>query len=155
LKDVAQHAGMSASKAHFYMVSFKRVGLVTRHEVTGHYALGRYALDLGLSALRRLDLVEISRDAMRMLSSQISESVFLSVWGNHGPTIVFKVDGPPRIPMTLQKRLRAAVTEERHRPDLLELSAYTADCGLSARRSGRGAARGTRKARYRKAEAAD
>jgi DNA-binding IclR family transcriptional regulator len=63
LKDVAQHAGMSASKAHFYMVSFKRVGLVTRHEVTGHYALGRYALDLGLSALRRLDLVEISRDA--------------------------------------------------------------------------------------------
>jgi DNA-binding IclR family transcriptional regulator len=44
-------------------------------------------LDLGLSALRRLDLVEISRDAMRMLSSQISESVFLSVWGNHGPTL--------------------------------------------------------------------
>jgi hypothetical protein len=23
--------------------------------------------------------------------------VFLSVWGNHGPTIVFKVDGPRRI----------------------------------------------------------
>ena len=59
LKEVAQHAGMSASKAHFYMVSFKRVGLVTQQEVTGHYALGRYALDLGLSALRRLDLVEI------------------------------------------------------------------------------------------------
>jgi len=37
-----------------------------------------------------------------MLSSQISESVFLSVWGNHGPTIVFKVDGPRRTPMTLQ-----------------------------------------------------
>jgi DNA-binding IclR family transcriptional regulator len=102
LKEVAQGAGMSASKAHFYMVSFKRVGLVTQYEDTGHYALGRYALDLGLSALRRLDLVEISREAMRKLSSEINESVFLSVWGNQGPTIVFKVDGPRRIPMTLQ-----------------------------------------------------
>ncbi len=102
LKEVAQRAGMTASKAHFYMVSFKRVGLVTQYEDTGHYALGRYALDLGFSALRRLDLVEMSREAMRALSSRIGESVFLSVWGNRGPTIVFKVDGPRRIPMTLQ-----------------------------------------------------
>ena len=39
---------------------------------------------------------------MRALSEDIRESVFLSVWGNHGPTIVFKVDGTRRIPMTLQ-----------------------------------------------------
>lgn len=102
LKEVAQRAGMSTSKAHFYMVSFRRVGLVTQYEDTGHYALGSYALDLGLSALRRLDLVDISREAMRALSTQIGESVFLSVWGNHGPTIVLKIDGPRRIPMTLQ-----------------------------------------------------
>ena len=61
MKEVAQHAGMSASKAHFYMVSFKRVGLVTQQEVTGHYALGRYAFDLCLSALRRLDLRDLAR----------------------------------------------------------------------------------------------
>jgi DNA-binding IclR family transcriptional regulator len=102
LKELALRAGMTASKAHFYLVSFKRVGLVAQIEATGHYTLGRYALDLGLSALRRLDLVEISREAMRALSEEISESVFLSVWGNRGPTIVFKVDGPRRIPMTLQ-----------------------------------------------------
>lgn len=102
LKELALRAGMTASKAHFYMVSFRRVGLVTQYEDSGHYGLGRYALNLGLSALRRLDLVDISREALRTLSSQIHESVFLSVWGNHGPTIVFKVDGPRRIPMTLQ-----------------------------------------------------
>ena len=102
LKEVAQRAGMSASKAHFYMVSFKRVGLVEQLPDTGHYALGRYALDLGLSALRRLDLVELSREAMQALSAAIGESLFLSVWGNHGPTIVFKVDGPRPTPMTLQ-----------------------------------------------------
>jgi DNA-binding IclR family transcriptional regulator len=102
LKELALRAGMTPSKAHFYLVSFKRVGLVAQSEVTGLYSLGRYALSLGLSALRRLDLVEISREAMRALSEEINESVFLSVWGNRGPTIVFKVDGPRRIPMTLQ-----------------------------------------------------
>jgi DNA-binding IclR family transcriptional regulator len=102
LKELALRAGMPPSKAHFYLVSFKRVGLVAQNHETGQYLLGRYALDLGLSALRRLDLVEIAQEAMRTLSSEIGESVFLSVWGNRGPTIVFKVDGPRRIPMTLQ-----------------------------------------------------
>jgi DNA-binding IclR family transcriptional regulator len=102
LKELALRAGMPPSKAHFYLVSFKRVGLVAQNEENGQYLLGHYALDLGLSALRRLDLVEIAKEAMRTLSSEINESVFLSVWGNHGPTIVFKVDGPRRIPMTLQ-----------------------------------------------------
>jgi DNA-binding IclR family transcriptional regulator len=102
LKEVAQRAGMSASKAHFYMVSFKRVGLVEQSPDTAHYTLGRYALDLGLSALRKLDLVELSREAMQALSTAIGESVFLSVWGNHGPTIVFKMDGPRPTPMALQ-----------------------------------------------------
>jgi DNA-binding IclR family transcriptional regulator len=102
LKELARRAGMPPSKAHFYLVSFKRVGLVAQNEENGQYLLGRYALDLGLSALRRLDLAEIAQEAMRTLGSEISESVFLSVWGNRGPTIVFKVDGPRRIPMTLQ-----------------------------------------------------
>lgn len=102
LKELALRAGMPPSKAHFYLVSFKRVGLVAQNEGNGQYLLGHYALDLGLSALRRLDLVEVAQEAMRTLSSEINESVFLSVWGNRGPTIVFKVDGPRRIPMTLQ-----------------------------------------------------
>ena len=102
LKELALRAGMLPSRAHFYLVSFKRVGLVAQNDESGQYLLGRYALDLGLSALRRLNLIEISQEEMRILSSELEESVFLSVWGNRGPTIVFKVDGPRRIPMTLQ-----------------------------------------------------
>jgi DNA-binding IclR family transcriptional regulator len=102
LKELAMRAGMTPSKAHFYLVSFKRVGLVAQNADNGQYLLGRYALDLGLSALRRLDLIEFAREEMRHLSSELGESVFLSVWGNRGPTIVCKVDGPRRIPMTLQ-----------------------------------------------------
>lgn len=102
LKELALRAGMTPSKAHFYLVSFKRVGLVAQNGENGQYLLGRYALDLGLSALRRLNLIEFAREEMRHLSSELGESVFLSVWGNRGPTIVCKVDGPRRLPMTLQ-----------------------------------------------------
>ena len=102
LKELALRAGMTPSKAHFYLVSFKRVGLVAQNGDNGQYLLGRYALDLGLSALRRLNLIEFAREEMRHLSSALGESVFLSVWGNRGPTFVCKVDGPRRIPITLQ-----------------------------------------------------
>ncbi len=102
LKELAGLASMPASKAHLYLVSFKRVGLVTQEPDGGRYALGPYALQLGLSMLRRLDIVSLAREPLHALSTSAGESVFLSVWSNRGPTIVFKVDGPRRTPMALQ-----------------------------------------------------
>jgi DNA-binding IclR family transcriptional regulator len=102
LKELAGLAGMVASKAHLYLVSFKRVGLVTQEPDGGRYALGPYALQLGLSMLRRLDIVCLAREPLHALSAGSGESVFLSVWSNRGPTIVLKVDGPRRTPMALQ-----------------------------------------------------
>lgn len=40
LKDLAGTAGMPASKAHLYLVSFKRGGLVTQEPESGRYLLG-------------------------------------------------------------------------------------------------------------------
>ena len=47
LKDVAASAGMSAAKAHRYLVSFQRLGLVTQDPRTARYDLGPAALKLG------------------------------------------------------------------------------------------------------------
>ena len=57
LRDIAKGAGMPAAKAHRYMVSFMRIGIVEQDPATGRYDLGAYALDLGLSGLGRLDPV--------------------------------------------------------------------------------------------------
>ena len=51
LKDVAASAGMSAAKAHRYLVSFQRLGLVEQDPVSGHYGLGPAALQIGLACL--------------------------------------------------------------------------------------------------------
>lgn len=101
LKELAACAGMPASKAHLYLVSFRRAGLVAQ-ESTGRYALGPYALQLGLAALRKIDAVALARSILHELRDQTGEAVYLAIWGNLGPCVVSKVDGPRQIPMTLQ-----------------------------------------------------
>ena len=44
LRDLAQKAGMTSAKAHPYLVSFGKLGLVEQDAVTGRYGLGPFAL---------------------------------------------------------------------------------------------------------------
>ncbi len=88
LKDLAEAAGMSAPKAHRYLVSFQRMGLVEQDAASGHYDLGPFALDLGLASLGRLDPVQHGLPALARLRDAIDETVALAVWGNHGATII-------------------------------------------------------------------
>ena len=88
LKDVAASAGMSAAKAHRYLVSFQRLGLVTQDSRTARYDLGPAALKLGLASLARLDAMRLARERMPALMETIGHTLALAVWGNHGPTIV-------------------------------------------------------------------
>ena len=54
LRDLAKAAGMTAGKAHPYLVSFIKVGFVSQ-DTAGRYELGPLALQLGMAKLRRLD----------------------------------------------------------------------------------------------------
>jgi DNA-binding IclR family transcriptional regulator len=88
LRDIAKAAGMPAAKAHRYLVSFIRVNLVTQDAHSGRYDLGRFALNLGLASLARLDSVRVATPILEALNQEIGETVALSVWGNMGPTFV-------------------------------------------------------------------
>ena len=88
LKDVAAAAGMSAAKAHRYLVSFQRLGLVIQDSRTARYDLGPAALKLGLASLARLDAMRLARERMPALMETIGHTLALAVWGNHGPTMV-------------------------------------------------------------------
>lgn len=87
LKDLAKAAGMTAGKAHPYMVSFLKVGFVTQTDA-GHYELGPLALQLGLTRLRRMDPVKEASQLIEDLAALTGQSVAVAVWGNLGPTIV-------------------------------------------------------------------
>ncbi len=88
LRDLAAAADMPAAKAHRYLVSLGRMGLIEQQAETGLYDLGPFALELGLSALARLDPVSIASASLTDLSRETGQTVALAVWANQGPTIV-------------------------------------------------------------------
>lgn len=88
LKMLAANAGMSPSMAHRYLTSFIRVELVHQDSVSGHYDLGSLALRLGVAALNRTNLFQIADDEFRQLVTRVNVDGHLSVWGDHGVTIV-------------------------------------------------------------------
>jgi DNA-binding IclR family transcriptional regulator len=102
LKDLSARAGMPASKAYLYLVSFRRVGLVSQLKGSGHYALGPYALQLGLASLRKLDVVQFAHPILQELSEQTGEAAYLTLWCNRGPYIALRVDGARPLPMSVQ-----------------------------------------------------
>lgn len=102
LKDIAKGAGMAPAKAHRYLVSFIRAGLVEQHPHTSRYDLGAFALELGLSSLARLDPVRLSESILDDLCESIGETVALAVWGTHGATIVRQVEPSSLITVALR-----------------------------------------------------
>ena len=88
LKDLAAAAHMPAAKAHRYLVSLSRLGLVSQDAATGRYDLGPFALELGVAALGRLDAARPANDAAEKLRDDLGETVVLAVWGPLGVTLV-------------------------------------------------------------------
>jgi DNA-binding IclR family transcriptional regulator len=88
LRDLAQRAGMSPAKAHRYLVSFLRLGVVSQDPLSGRYELGGFALQLGLARLARVDGVKLARIALSELRDRLDLTVGIAVWGNQGPTMV-------------------------------------------------------------------
>ncbi|MGH8700229.1 MAG: helix-turn-helix domain-containing protein, partial [Burkholderiales bacterium] len=88
LKDLAAAAAMSASKAHRYMVSLSRAGLVAQAAADAEYRLGPYALEMALACLNSLRPVKLASQAREAISREVELTVAIAAWGNHGPTIV-------------------------------------------------------------------
>lgn len=102
LRDLAAAAGMSAAKAHRYLVSFQRLQLVVQDAGSTRYDLGPAALKLGLASLSRLDAVKLARERIGELKERIGHTVAMAVWGNHGPTIVHWEESPQAVTVNLR-----------------------------------------------------
>ena len=94
LKDLAREAEMSPAKAHPYMVSFGRLGLIEQDRVSGHYLLGPLALQLGLISLQQANPVHVATPLIAELAQQIGQTVAIAVWGDRGATIVRIAESP-------------------------------------------------------------
>lgn len=88
LKTLAEAAGMAPAKAHRYMVSLIRTGMIERDPISGRYRLGPVARDFGFSAIRSIDLVKLGGVRLTELCADLQQTVALAIWTYNGPTIV-------------------------------------------------------------------
>lgn len=92
LKDLAAQAGLPPSRAHPYLVSYARLGLVQQDAASGRYALGPAALRIGLTCLFQLDPLKAAVPVAEALAASTGQAVALAVWGNFGPTVVRMIE---------------------------------------------------------------
>jgi DNA-binding IclR family transcriptional regulator len=88
LTSIAAEVGELPPKVHRYLASLLQEGFVSQDAATQHYQLGPEALQLGLIAIRRTDIVRASDPALLRLRDHLGLTCMLGVVGNMGPTIV-------------------------------------------------------------------
>jgi DNA-binding IclR family transcriptional regulator len=88
LTSLAKASAMSPSKARRYLISFTRAGFVEQDGATGAYDLGWFALQLGLAAQARSDVLRVSRAMLGELRAALDETVALVMWVGGRPTVV-------------------------------------------------------------------
>jgi len=151
LSDLAAAAGMSTSRAHKYLASFIRCGLVRQSQPSGRYGMGALAAELGFAALRNMDVVELAQDALDDLRDRLQTVVSLAVWANRGPTIIRRAVHEQSVSLVVQlggvmtlltsagglvfsAYLDRAVTEPLMKAELTEKRGLAARAGLRTMR---------------------
>ena len=102
LKDLAREAGMPPAKAHPYLVSFGKLGLIERDASSVRYGLGPLALQLGLISLQQFDPVRLATPLLAELAAGLGHTVAIAVWGNRGPTIVRIEEAPSPVHVNMR-----------------------------------------------------
>ncbi|SSW73325.1 Pectin degradation repressor protein KdgR [Achromobacter veterisilvae] len=103
VSELGRSLDMPRAKVHRYLVSLERRGYVEQDAASARYRLGPQALHTGLAALADVDFVKLAAGCLDGLSAAIGQTVFISVWGQHGPTIVQWRDA--RLPVTVNVRV--------------------------------------------------
>jgi DNA-binding IclR family transcriptional regulator len=102
LSQIAARSDMQPSKAHRYLVSLGRAGLVAQAPTSGLYDLGPALRRLGVEAVRRMDAVSLASEYLQGLRNRTRHSVNLAVWGDDGPVIVRRDYGAYALPIDVR-----------------------------------------------------
>lgn len=159
LREVAAASGMASSNVYRYLLSFVQAGMVVQEPQSGRYDLGPLAIQLGLSALRRVDAVDLAVDALEQLVQQTELDGHVTVWGSAGPTVIRCKEGSREIAVKIAEgiafplltsttgRVWAAFLPPQRYCRLLEQEIHTA---ARAQRANEGALRDNFDAQIRK-----
>jgi DNA-binding IclR family transcriptional regulator len=88
LSVLARETGTGLSTAHRYMQSLIKEGFATQDASSGLYDLGPTALYVGVSAVKRIEPIDIAAGHMKALAQAHAVSGGVAIWTERGPTLV-------------------------------------------------------------------
>ncbi|MBW0148416.1 IclR family transcriptional regulator [Marinobacter arenosus] len=107
LKELSGALDLSPSRAHKYLVSLLREGYINQVNQT-QYTLGNSSLTLGISALRRINPIQLSYEAVDQLNEDTDKTVSVTVWNGSGPLVIKWLDSSQ--PISVNVRLGAELS---------------------------------------------
>ncbi|WP_303288447.1 IclR family transcriptional regulator [Marinobacter sp. SS8-8] len=107
LKELSGALDLSPSRAHKYLVSLLREGYINQINQT-QYTLGNSSLTLGISALRRINPIQLSYEAVDQLNEDTDKTVSVTVWNGTGPLVIKWLDSS--LPISVNVRLGAELS---------------------------------------------
>jgi DNA-binding IclR family transcriptional regulator len=97
LSVLSRRVGMPPGQVHRYLASLIAAGVVKQHLTNGLYDLDAGAMRLGFAALARLDIFREAEAVFAALTRTTRHTSLLSIWGEHGPTIIRWYPGDPPV----------------------------------------------------------
>ena len=88
LSEVAGAVKMTASRTHRFLAGLQKVGAVVQDPVSGKYDLGSGLIELGVTALGRVDIVRRAIDTIEDLAHSTGLVSLVVAWGSNGPTVI-------------------------------------------------------------------
>lgn len=89
LKEIGYQSGLPPSKAHRYLQSLIREGMICQDPRTRLYRLGSAAIALGLEALENTDPVVSACESVRPLAEALDVAISVDVMGQAGPICIW------------------------------------------------------------------
>jgi DNA-binding IclR family transcriptional regulator len=88
LSAIAAAAGMSAPRAHRYLLGLTNTHLVEHNPISGLYDLGSELVQLGVAALGKVDAVRFATEALVPMVEETGLAALITVWGTNGPIVI-------------------------------------------------------------------
>lgn len=135
LSDAARELGVSTSTAHRLLAMLQSFDFVRQETESRTYVLGPVFVDIGLKAVRNMDIRSVARPILAELAIRLGETVHLAVLEDVNVRYVFSVEGErqlrvadrtgqvfPAHKSAMGRALLADMTPERLNEILAELS---------------------------------
>ncbi|GGB87209.1 IclR family transcriptional regulator [Marinobacterium zhoushanense] len=91
LKELSQRLQLSPSRLYKYLVSLMRTDYIVQDR-SNCYSLAHASLTLGVAALRRIDPIQLTFQAVEKLNTSKDVTTSVTIWNGHAPLVIKWLD---------------------------------------------------------------